>query len=136
MSIPWLLTGHIQKLGQKWDKQKAEVEKWVNVVGGRIKKELKRAYDEAESVIDVQLYNSGRGEYAIQLSNGRWLVVNLTNGTCSCRWWQISRISMQACHGSGKEEEGIGARLRQPLLRLHRKGRVIRTESTLRRHMI
>ena len=33
LSIPWLLIGHIQKLGQKWDKRKAEVDKWVNSLG-------------------------------------------------------------------------------------------------------
>jgi len=84
LSIPWLLTGHMQKLGQKWDKRKAEVDKLVNNVGGRIEKKLKRAYDEAESVIDVQMYNSARGEYAVHLSNSHRLVVNLSNGTCSC----------------------------------------------------
>ena len=34
LSISWLLMGHMQKLGQKWDKRKAEVDKWVNGGGG------------------------------------------------------------------------------------------------------
>jgi len=89
LSIPWLLLGHTQKLGQKWDKQKAELEKWGNEVGVRMEKKLKRANEEADSVIDVQVYNGGGGEYTVQLSNSRRLVVNLTNGTCSCRWWHI-----------------------------------------------
>jgi len=76
-------------LGQKWDKRKAELEKWVNGVGGKIKKKLKRVYEEEDSVIDVHLYNSSRGEYDLKLSSGHRLVVNITNGTCSYRWWQI-----------------------------------------------
>jgi len=31
----------------------------VNEVGVRIEKKLKRAYEEAASIIDAQLYNSG-----------------------------------------------------------------------------
>ena len=65
------------------------MDKWVNGVGARIENKLKRVYDEAESVINVQMYNSARGEYIVQLSNGRCLVANLSNGTCSCQWWQI-----------------------------------------------
>jgi len=42
MSIPWLVSGHIQKLDLKFDKQKTELEKWKNGAGDRIEKKLKR----------------------------------------------------------------------------------------------
>ena len=31
---PVIVNGHMQKLGKKWDKRKAEVDKWVNGGGG------------------------------------------------------------------------------------------------------
>jgi len=90
MSILWLVIGHLQKLGKKWDKRKTELQKWENSVGNRIENKLKRELEDAESVIDVQLYNRVSGEYSVQLSNSRRLVVNLVNSTCSCQWWQIN----------------------------------------------
>jgi len=90
LSVPWLMIGHLQKLGKKWDKQKMELQKWENSVGCRIENKLKRELEGAESVINVQLYSRVIGEYSVQLSNSRCLVVNLMNRTCSCGWWQIN----------------------------------------------
>ena len=58
-----------QKLEQKWDKRKAELEKWENKVGVRIERKLKRAYEEVNFIIDVHVCNSIRGEYAVQLNS-------------------------------------------------------------------
>ena len=42
MSIPWLVLGHLQKVGLKWDKRKGELQKWSNSVGNRIERKLKK----------------------------------------------------------------------------------------------
>jgi len=65
MSIPWLVLGHLQKVGMKWDNRKAELQKWGNGVGNRIEKKLKKELVYAESVIDVQLYGGVSGEYSV-----------------------------------------------------------------------
>jgi len=80
---------YVEKVGSKWDKRKGELQKWSNGVGDRIEKMLKKELANAESVIDVQLYNQVSGEYSIQLNNSRCLAVNLRRGECSCRWWQM-----------------------------------------------
>ena len=89
MSILWLVLGHLQKVGVKWDKRKAEMQKWANNVGDRIQKKLKKELANADSVIDVQAYNRSCGEFSVQLSNSHRVVVTLSKGECSCRWWQI-----------------------------------------------
>jgi len=89
MSIPWMVLVYVEKVGSKWDKRKGELQKWSNGVGDRIEKMLKKELANAESVIDVQLYNQVSGEYSIQLNNSRCLVVKLRRGECSCRWWQM-----------------------------------------------
>ena len=38
MTIPWLVIGHLQKLGLKYDKRKLEFKKWKNRVGPRVEK--------------------------------------------------------------------------------------------------
>ena len=86
MFIPWLVLGHLQKVGLKWDKRKVELQKWNNSVGDKIERKLKKELANAESVIDVQFYNQVNGEYNVQLINSRRLVVNLSSGECSCRW--------------------------------------------------
>ena len=37
MSIPWLVSGHIQKLGLKFDKQKTELQMWKSGVVRRFR---------------------------------------------------------------------------------------------------
>ena len=73
----------------KWDQRKGELEKWANGVGNRIEKKLKKELVYAESVIDVQLDCRVSGEYSVQLSNSRRLLVNLCTGECSYRCWQL-----------------------------------------------
>jgi len=89
MSIPWLVLGHLQKVGLKLDKRKAEIQKWANNVGDRIEKKLSKELANADSLIVVQAYNRVSGEFSVQLNNSRRLVVMLSKGECSCRWWQI-----------------------------------------------
>ena len=36
MPIPWLVIGHIQKIGLKYDKRKKEMQLWKNGVGSKI----------------------------------------------------------------------------------------------------
>jgi len=49
-----LVLGHLQKVGLKLDKRKAEIQKWANNVGDRIEKKLSKELANADSVIDVQ----------------------------------------------------------------------------------
>ncbi|KAJ8423414.1 hypothetical protein Cgig2_032664 [Carnegiea gigantea] len=69
--------------------RKFGVEKWKNGVGERIEKKLKKTYENMGSVMEVQRFNRGIGEYSVRLSNDRCLVVRLSEGTCSCKWWQL-----------------------------------------------
>ncbi|KAJ8433208.1 hypothetical protein Cgig2_023160 [Carnegiea gigantea] len=71
------------------DNRKFGVEKWKNGVGERIEKKLKKTYENMGSVMEVQRFNRGIGEYSVRLSNDRCLVVRLSEGTCSCKWWQL-----------------------------------------------
>ena len=89
MSIPSLISGHLQKLGCKMDRRKHDVEKWKNGVGERVEKALKKIYAKIGSVINVQRYNRGIGEYSVTLTNNRCVVVKLSEMTCSCKWWQL-----------------------------------------------
>ena len=56
-------------MGLKYDKRKAELEKWKNSVRDKIESKLKKELAKAESVIDVQIYNRVTSEYSVQLSN-------------------------------------------------------------------
>ena len=85
VSIPSLISGHLQKLGCKMDNQNFAVDTWKNGVGERIEKKLKKTYDKIGSVVEVQHYNRGIGEYSVRLTNDRCLVVKLRDGTCSCK---------------------------------------------------
>jgi len=87
MSIPWLVSGHIQKLGLKVDKRKMELEKLKNGVGDRIEKKLRKTLANIGSVVDVELFNTALGEYGVLLTNNHSLVVNLAERKCSCKWW-------------------------------------------------
>ena len=81
------MLGHQQKVGLKWDRRKGEMQKWANNVGDRIEKKLSKELANADSVVDVQMYDRASGEYSVQLSNSRRLVVTLSKGECTCRWW-------------------------------------------------
>jgi len=89
MSIPCVISGHLQKLGKKMDTRKVVVENWKNGVGERIEKKLQRTLEKIESVVQVQMYSHALGEYSVRLTNNRCLVVKLSMGTYSCKWWQV-----------------------------------------------
>ncbi|KAJ8438971.1 hypothetical protein Cgig2_018882 [Carnegiea gigantea] len=74
------------------DNYKFVVDKWKNGVGERIEKKLKKTYEDMGSVIKVQRFNRGIGEYSVWLINNRCLVVRLRDGTCSCKWWQLRSL--------------------------------------------
>lgn len=78
MSIPCLISGHLQKLGKKVDMRKAAVEKWKNVVGERKEKKLQRTIQKIGSIIQMELYSCALGEYSVRLTNNQCLVVKLT----------------------------------------------------------
>jgi len=65
------------------------VQKWANNVRDRIEKKFNKELANADSIIDVQSYNGASGEFTVQLSNSRRLVVTLSKGECSYGWWQI-----------------------------------------------
>jgi len=65
------------------DKRKKKLQKWKNGVGERIKEKLKISHDNATCVIEMVEYVSGMGEFGIQLTNRRRLVINLSNQTCT-----------------------------------------------------
>ena len=65
MSIPWLVLGHLQEVGLKWDKRKAKMQKWANNVGDRIEKKLNKELANADSVINVQSYSGVSGEFSV-----------------------------------------------------------------------
>ena len=92
MLIPWLVIGHIQKIGSKYEKRKKEMQMWKNVVGSKIERKLRETLGLVGSVMEITLFISTNGEYGVQLTNNRRLVVNLTRRTCSCTWWQLQGL--------------------------------------------
>ncbi|KAJ8430529.1 hypothetical protein Cgig2_012928 [Carnegiea gigantea] len=80
-----VVSGHIQKLGLKVDKRKAELQKWKNGVGDRVEKKLRKTLANIGSVADVKLLNTALGKYGVLLMNNRSLVVNLAERKCSCK---------------------------------------------------
>ena len=85
MTIASLISGYLQKLGRKMDKRKYGVDKWKTGVGERVEKTLKKIYGKIGSIIEVQRYNCGIGKYNVRLTNNRYVVVKLSEGTCSCK---------------------------------------------------
>ncbi|KAJ8432189.1 hypothetical protein Cgig2_013731 [Carnegiea gigantea] len=71
------------------DNCKFGVDKWKNGAGERIEKKLKKIYEKMGSVVEVQRFNHGIGEYSVRLTNDHCLVVRLRDETCSGKWWQI-----------------------------------------------
>ena len=85
MSIPCLISGHLQKLGKKMDMRKAEVEQWRYTVGGRIEKMLRNTLQKISSVVHVNLYSRSLSEYSAWLTNNRCLVVKVKARICNCK---------------------------------------------------
>lgn len=96
MPVPWLLNGHLEKLGKKMDKHRQELLQWKNGVGGRIEQKLADTYRQLGCVAAVECYSFTLGEYSVELSNSRKLVVKLGPQTCTCRQWQ--RRGLPCCH--------------------------------------
>jgi len=89
MTIASLISGYLQKLGRKMDKRKYGVDKWKTGVGERVEKTLKKIYGKIGSIIEVQRYNHGIEEYSVTLTNSRCVVVKLSGGTCTYKWWEL-----------------------------------------------
>ena len=64
MSIPYLVSGHIQKLGKKMDIRKGTVEKWKHGVGERIEKNLTSTLERIGFVVNVEMYSRSLGKYS------------------------------------------------------------------------
>ena len=58
-------------------------------MGSKIEGKLRETLGQVGSVMEMTLFSSITGEYGVQLTNNRSLVVNLSRRTCSCRWWQL-----------------------------------------------
>jgi len=44
MPVPWLVSGHLEKLSKKMDKHKTDILKWKNGMGERIEQKLADTY--------------------------------------------------------------------------------------------
>jgi len=69
MPIPWLVIGHIQKIGLKYDKRKKEMQLWKNGVGSKNERKLRDILGLVGSVMEITLLSSTTGEYEVQLTN-------------------------------------------------------------------
>ncbi|KAJ8431692.1 hypothetical protein Cgig2_006548 [Carnegiea gigantea] len=82
----------IVKLGLKVDERKMELKRWKNGVGDRIEKKLRKTLGNISSVAGVKLFNTAVGECGVLLTNNRSLVMNLAEGKCSYKWWQLKGL--------------------------------------------
>ena len=85
MPVPWLVSGHLEKLGKKMDKHKQEVVQWKNGVGDRIEQKLVDTYQKMGCIAAVECYSMMLGQYSMELTNSWKLVVKLGEQTCTCR---------------------------------------------------
>jgi len=85
MPMLWLVSGHLEKLGKKMDKQKQDILKWKKGEGERIEQKLAYTYQKMGCIAAVVCYSLMLGEYSVELTNKRKLVVKLGQQTCSCR---------------------------------------------------
>jgi len=60
--------------------------------GRGLEKKLQTTLSEIGVVSEVKLLNTSIGEYGVELTNGRRLVVNLSWRACSCKWWQLREL--------------------------------------------
>jgi len=51
-----------------------------------IEQTLKKTYGKIDSIIEVQWYKRGIREYSVRLTNNYYIVVKISEGTCSCKW--------------------------------------------------
>jgi len=85
MPVSWLLSGHLEKLGKKINKHKQEMMKWKNRVGERIEQKLADTYQKMGYIATMECYSLMLGEYSVELTNNRKLVVKLGQQSCTCR---------------------------------------------------
>ncbi|KAJ8435321.1 hypothetical protein Cgig2_022922 [Carnegiea gigantea] len=73
----------------------AEVEEWGGV-GERIKQKLADTYKKMGCIAAVECHSLMLGEYNVQLTNSRRLVMKLSQQTYTCRQWQMR--GLPCCH--------------------------------------
>ncbi|KAJ8426900.1 hypothetical protein Cgig2_024391 [Carnegiea gigantea] len=69
--------GYGRNLGKKMDKYKQDMLKWNNGVGEIIKQKLADTYQKMGCITVVEYYNLMLGEYSVELTNSRNLVMKL-----------------------------------------------------------
>ena len=85
MPVPWLISGHLGKLKKKMDKHKHEILKWKNGVRERIEQKLVNTYKKMGCIAIVECDSLMLGEYSMELTNSRKLIMMLRQQTCTCR---------------------------------------------------
>ncbi|KAJ8435829.1 hypothetical protein Cgig2_009106 [Carnegiea gigantea] len=83
-------------LSKKMDKHKTEILKWKNRVGEKIEQKLADTYKKIGCVTAVGCYSLMLGEYSIELTNNRRLVVKMGQRTCTYRQWLMR--GLPCCH--------------------------------------
>lgn len=96
MLVPWLVSWHLGKLRKKTNKHKQDMMKWKNVEGERIEQKLADSYQKMGCIVAVDCYSFMLGEYSVELTNDRKLMVKLGQQTRTCRVWQTRGIP--CCH--------------------------------------
>jgi len=96
MLVPWLISGHLEKLGKKFGEHNEDIDKWVNGVGERIEQKVADTYKQMGCVAVVECYSMLLGEYSVVLTNSWKLVVKLGCQMCTCGKWQMT--GLPCCH--------------------------------------
>ena len=99
MPVPWFVNSHLEKLRKKIDKHKQDILNWKNGVGEKIEQKLADTYKKMGCITIVEYYSLMLGEYSVELTNSRKLVVKLGQQKCTCRVWQTRGIP--CCHALG-----------------------------------
>jgi len=62
----------------------------------RIEQKLADTYQKISCITVVECYSAMLGEYSVELTNSRKLVVKLGQQTCTCMQWQM--LGLPCCH--------------------------------------
>lgn len=92
MPVSWLVSVNLEKLGKKMDKHKQDMTKCKNGMGERIEQKLADTYQKMGCIAAMECYSLMLGEYSVELTNSRKLLVKLGQQTCTCRVWQMQGI--------------------------------------------
>jgi len=65
MPVPWLVMGHLQKVGLKFDKRKKEMQQWKKGVGPKIELKLRETLPLVGTVMEITLFSSTNGVYGL-----------------------------------------------------------------------